>query len=138
MNSKNHKKLEYATQRYERFSKTYSLNQVLPFISWDGRKVEKNYNGNKVKLFSLRLRTFANHGTACVTCGLCGSFFALERHIGALGRYHFNLYGINESGHEILLTKDHILPKAKGGPDSLKNMQTMCIICNNEKGDKVE
>jgi len=96
------------------------------------------YDGNKVKLFSLRLRTFANHGTCCANCGLCGHFFALERHVGSQGRYHFNLYGHDEEGNEILFTKDHILPKAKGGPDSLKNMQTMCIICNHLKGDTVE
>jgi len=82
------------------------------------------------------------HGTVCVTCGLCGEFFALERHLTTSHyerlRYHFNLYGIDESGEEILFTKDHIVPKSKGGADNLKNLQTMCIICNAEKGDSIQ
>ncbi len=148
MNSKKRKKqsvnppLEYVAQRYERFHKTLSLKEVLPFISKDGRRREKNYYGNKVKMFSLRLRTFALHGTCCVTCGICGEFFALEKHLSTSHyedkqRYHFNLYARNKEGEEVLLTKDHILPKSKGGADSLDNMQPMCIICNNKKGDNL-
>lgn len=33
------------------------------------------------------------------------------------------------------MTKDHITPKSKGGLDKIENMQTMCIVCNQEKGN---
>jgi 5-methylcytosine-specific restriction endonuclease McrA len=33
------------------------------------------------------------------------------------------------------MTKDHIVPKSKGGKDMLSNTQTMCVICNTKKGD---
>lgn len=131
-------------QIYDRFHKTYTLEEVLPFISWNGKKLIRDFDGNKVKMFSLRLRNFAQHGTVCETCGLCGAFFVLERHLATshyrekgCTRYHFNLYGIDEDGQEILFTKDHIVPKSKGGADNLKNLQTMCIICNAEKDDKI-
>ena len=35
------------------------------------------------------------------------------------------------------MTKDHIIPKSKGGKDSLKNLQPMCIRCNEAKGSKI-
>jgi 5-methylcytosine-specific restriction endonuclease McrA len=35
------------------------------------------------------------------------------------------------------MTKDHIFPKSKGGKDVIENMQTMCTICNKNKGSDV-
>ena len=34
-----------------------------------------------------------------------------------------------------LMTRDHILPKSKGGRDHISNMQTMCVDCNKAKGN---
>ena len=36
------------------------------------------------------------------------------------------------------MTKDHIIPKSKGGKDILDNFQTMCFECNTKKGNKYE
>jgi 5-methylcytosine-specific restriction endonuclease McrA len=47
---------------------------------------------------------------------------------------HFNLYG-EEHGRLVLMTKDHILARSKGGEDILENYQTMCCVCNNLKGN---
>ena len=49
--------------------------------------------------------------------------------------FHLNLYGIN-NGEEVMMTKDHIVPKSKGGSNGLKNMQTMCTVCNEIKGNR--
>lgn len=33
---------------------------------------------------------------------------------------------------------DHILPKAKGGPDIEGNLQVLCLRCNNKKRDNIQ
>lgn len=137
---------EWKSQQYDRFHKTYTLEEVLPHIVESGRKAIAKFDGNLVKMYSLRLRTFKIHGTKCVTCGTEGTFFALERNHGPpnqpeanpTGRYHFNLYGYNENGTEVILTKDHIRPKSKDGQDTINNMQTMCGICNCIKGNSTK
>ena len=45
---------------------------------------------------------------------------------------------IDDNGQEVLITKDHIIPKSKGGKDKLDNYQTMCVRCNKRKGNKPE
>lgn len=81
---------------------------------------------------SLRYITFFNKGVKCVCCGREGSYFKLEKgDRKSPNRRHFNLY--TEDG--ILMTKDHIFPKSKGGKDILDNMQPLCEKCNHIKGD---
>ena len=72
----------------------------------------------------------------CVSCGLVGTHFWAEKKENDISP-HLNLYAINKDGHEVLMTRDHIIPKSKGGPDNLHNMQTMCCKCNQKKGNKI-
>lgn len=46
-----------------------------------------------------------------------------------------NLYGYDKDGNEVLMTKDHIVPKSLGGRNCLENYQTMCCVCNCNKGN---
>ena len=32
---------------------------------------------------------------------------------------------------------DHVIPKAKGGRDSIENLQLLCQKCNREKGTSI-
>jgi hypothetical protein len=93
-------------------------------------------NGCDVKTKSLRYDIF-NNSITCVTCGIGGSYFALEKikHGSTTNRYHANLYAVKD-GEEVLMTKDHIIPKSKGGKDHQSNLQTMCHVCNQKKGNK--
>lgn len=54
-----------------------------------------------------------------------------------MNTYHWNLYALKE-GEEVLMTKDHIIPKSKGGRNHLSNYQPMCQKCNQEKDDKLD
>jgi hypothetical protein len=96
--------------------------------------------GHEVRMASMRYRTFRKN-LRCKTCGIKGKYFRLECQIDNFLRHtswHFNLYGVNAQGQEILMTKDHIHPLSKGGSNSLRNLQTMCTRCNMLKSDKIE
>jgi 5-methylcytosine-specific restriction endonuclease McrA len=97
----------------------------------------RDIDGVNVKLRSQRYTLFRK-STTCCKCGLEATFMASERdYCSESNNYHLNLYGIRD-GLEILFTKDHILPKSKGGKNNLLNYQTMCVTCNLEKGNKIE
>ena len=127
-------------QTYHR-KQTYNIDEVLSkrINPLGNKKLKENridFDGDLVSMDSHRYWLFANKGCTCVSCGMKGTFFAKER-AGNVERYHFNLYGIDENGEEMLFTKDHIIPKSKGGKDHLDNYNTMCSKCNNEKGANV-
>jgi hypothetical protein len=126
--------------------KRYNVGEVLPHIDnrYGMKPLRKEFDGDQIKMNSLRLRTFKDKGCTCVTCGLEGTYFLKVRG-NPTERWHFNLYGDKEfedNGEmvtkRVLFTKDHILPKSKGGPDSIENMQTMCVRCNSRKGNTID
>ena len=95
----------------------------------------KEYAGVMVNMTSQRYRTFAKHGISCCMCRIQGKFFALERHAAQhSSKYHFNLYAIDIEGKEVLMTKDHVVPKAQGGKEHVSNYRPMCTHCNAVKG----
>jgi hypothetical protein len=116
----------------------YSIEEILSKrndLRHDEDSVE--FDGDMIHMNSDRYHTFATSGTKCVYCGLEAKYFAKERDWKSL-RWHFNLYGIDKYGKEVLFTKDHIIPKSKGGKDDISNYQTMCSKCNEEKGNNME
>ena len=130
--------------RLERI-KTFSIEEVEAMVKEDVlnnscKKDDKNLEHNivveehNVYTTSLRYKTFIEKGYSCACCGRTGVYYALEKSKGSnKNRAHFNLY----SSDDVLMTKDHILPKSKGGADCIENMQTMCTICNRAKGSSV-
>jgi hypothetical protein len=140
---------------------TVKIEEVLPFIIMKNRKehqyelkkeygkdwskvyknkVSKKYGDLPVKMDSLRYQVFKSNGLTCVQCGLRATHFAVEAFkvdaIKDIPVVHLNLYALLNNS-EVIFTKDHILPKSKGGKDTLSNLQTMCCHCNQEKGDNI-
>ena len=99
-------------------------------------------DGEMVTANSQRLQLFYTKGFRCVKCGTEGKFFIMVKHRTKKGKldphYHLELIGVTPNGEYVLMTKDHILPKSKGGKDELDNYQTMCVLCNGEKADNSE
>ena len=127
-------------------TKRYSIDEVFTLIGEDvlntphyskGQKNSENtiqVDGYDVYTHSLRYMTFYQKGCKCVACGKQGTHFTLDEGDGKDTRRHFNLRA--EDG--TLMTRDHILPKSKGGRDHINNMQTMCVDCNKAKGNTYE
>ena len=124
--------------------KVYSIEDVFAFLGEDmfssNKRVYGELDGVKVHKNSDRYPVFYKDNCTCVKCGLRASYFALEQHSNPQNdaAWHFNLYGIDKKGKEVLFTKDHIIPKAKGGKNNRSNYQTMCQICNMNKGIEIE
>lgn len=96
-------------------------------------------NGVPIKLGSDRYKVFKFKGMTCSNCQTSASFMAIEtfKIKSEILSYHINLYGYDEQGEELLFTKDHIVPKSLEGTNSFDNYQTMCTVCNAEKGCKI-
>lgn len=119
---------------YERVA-TYGIGKLGKLFA-SGQDVWEHPQYGIIRLKSKRLQVFAQNGFKCVTCGKQAKFFAVERHYDTNSRYHINVYGIDSTGQELLMTRDHIVARANGGLDTLQNQQTMCITCNQRKGHK--
>ena len=87
------------------------------------------------KIKTRRAKVYFKKGFDCVKdgCVVEGLYFALDLDMG--GGIHLDLYGLEEDGTEVLMTIDHIHPRAKGGKDTTKNYQPMCVVCNFIKAD---
>lgn len=88
--------------------------------------------GYKVRSKEDRYLNFIKHGFKCAKCGIEGKYVNLE--CNSQKGNHLNVYA-EKNGEAVLLTKDHIYPKSKGGLDSIKNYQVLCEQCNITKSD---
>lgn len=95
-----------------------------------------DFFGYRLKTQSDRYDCFRTSGIVCKECGLEAEYLALEK-FPCNESYHFNLYGTDSNGEEMLFTKDHIIPKSKGGANHISNYRTLCALCNFTKGDQL-
>ena len=91
-------------------------------------------DGYNVYTRSLRYMTFYQKGCKCCVCGKEGTHFTLDSGADNPDRKHFNL----RADDGTLMTRDHIIPKSRGGREHISNMQTMCVDCNKAKGNHME
>lgn len=127
-------------KRYFTFGE-FAIDDVLPYVVEDkrceGSRREYVIEGRTyvVKMWSDRYKVF-KRSPHCAVCGIEGTRFFLQRakNEPETATAHFNLYADHPTLGLVLMTKDHIIPKKRGGRDFHSNFQTMCAICNGIKG----
>lgn len=142
----NHKRIEkeeleaQANEHGQIRHSVHSMHDIFDLIgsgSGDGF-LQVRLEGLNVQMDAHSYRMYREKGSACVECGMQGEIFAIERSmqhgIAFYHNWHFNLYGY-KNGQEVMMTKDHIQPRAAGGKDHPSNYQPMCLLCNNEKAN---
>jgi len=113
------------------------LNQVQFIRNKELRRLRKiNLEGYSIKICNLSLQTFKKKSIRCVKCGLVANVFRLVW--DECSRDVFLGLFFVDSRRIIRFTKDHIIPKSKGGKNSLSNLQTMCEPHNLLKSDTLE
>jgi len=124
----------------------YPIDDILPIIleahktrgkkKWQGSHIfYADDHPINMRVASFRLVSIALN-PQCVICGLQGQEYQINIFRDQT-QGHFNLYGLNKHGHYTLLTRDHVIPKSRGGKGSLHNSQTLCTHCNGFKADKI-
>lgn len=120
-----------------RYTKQFSVDELLPQLFTFSKKDKYVViDGFKIKSNSDRYYLFRK-SQKCVVCGCEGTYMHIEKD-KVNETWHVNLYGLDKEGNEVLFTKDHIVPKSKGGKDNQSNYQVMCFTCNNEKKNSLK
>jgi len=116
---------------------TFAPDDVLPHITRE--RTRRDYAGDDGRVWQVRMNSHRywtfRRSLSCVVCGIEGTVMSLERTEGTGGQPHFNLYATAGDGKRVLMTKDHIEPRSKGGCDGDGNFQTMCTVCNGLKSN---
>jgi len=86
---------------------------------------------------SQRYLLFKQSGCVCVSCGMVADKCILIAEPDGSNRGHFEFVGTKNDKY-VIMTKDHIIPRALGGKDILENYQPMCQDCNVEKKHKCD
>lgn len=123
----------------------FDLSELDVVIKYRSRRrrdglVRYNVNNDRylVQANSKRYPVFVEN-KVCEICNINGSYLLLETNPESIKkkRAHFNLYGV-EDNKLLLMTVDHILPQSLGGNDGIKNLRTLCCLCNNARGNEFE
>ncbi len=139
-------KMKNMQKRYKTFNKAYAIDTLMPlFKQYDGKsdKETVEIDGHCVTIQSQRYDLFKKEysetgSCKCIECGLEANVFLMQQSMNdtAGSPWHFNLYRIDGESFE-LFTKDHIIPKSRGGKNEQENYQLMCASCNKKKGQEL-
>jgi 5-methylcytosine-specific restriction endonuclease McrA len=125
----------------------YTLGEVpvedfLEHVPLDNKSklpLNKEYFGQSVRMSRERYKVFAMNGTQCKKCGRRGTIAAIQKHTSQQAKNcHVNIYGYSRDGRKFMMQIDHIIPRARGGPNTIENKQPLCSFCNNKKADSLE
>lgn len=97
-----------------RYNKKYSLAYVFAHMPEPRAEIPDtivSVDGDSIRMKSSRYHLMRHH-SECQTCGLKGLYFLKEKQ-RIEHPYHFNLYGIDSRGNEILITREQVPSKSR-------------------------
>ena len=106
---------------------SYSISEYLNAAKKTGSKKRIRINGKVAGPKTQTIKLIIRDGVTCVCCGIKGTQFSNK----------LNMPGYHLIAGDTFITKDHIIPRAKGGTNTMDNYQLMCFICNQAKADNV-
>jgi 5-methylcytosine-specific restriction endonuclease McrA len=122
----------------------YDIDKTIKKLKREKGKKKYFFMGKNVKIKTstqknnVFIKSFdENNGICkCDICNIEANYFTLEKSSENVSNiYHFNLYTIDKNTfQEMYFNIDHIKPRAKGGSNTIDNMQLTCERCNSQKG----
>ena len=111
------------------------LNNTKIFSASKAHASKNTFHGLKVyaEFSAYQLWMKYKDNFRCVNCQRKAYCFLLKKHQQIKDVYFFQLYCIDQNKSLILMTKDHIIPKSKGGKNHIDNYQLYCSCCNKAK-----
>lgn len=115
--------------------RVYTTGEWRALLDLDRRAKFAYIDGFEVPKASLRMRLFLSQkpgrGLRCANCGCEATYVLLQRprkphRCFPSHRAWFFPY----TADGVMLTRDHVVPKAHGGKNISTNMQTLCLPCN--------
>lgn len=104
---------------------------------YQGKRDVVKIFGKKICIKATNLSVFFADQHTCSNCGLKGAYFTVEQHHDQKDSEWAYLALYADNNRKFKFTKDHIIPRSKGGANNLKNYQAMCSKCNLHKDNKV-
>lgn len=118
----------------EGLSRILNQDQYVDVVTEEG-KLRVNFGASRLRAIK--------KSPKCACCGIRPTHCSIDIDAESSKKstelvYHVNFYALSgvqgkDQQHMILFTKDHIIPKSKGGEDTEENEQVLCFNCNTLK-----
>lgn len=122
-----------------KLKKIIESNFVFDALKKFKKHIVVEIDDKKIKLPIFRERYFFYlFNSKCNCCGLEGSHFAINEQLlkDEKSLYHLNFISFVNNKYT-LLTKDHIIPRSRGGKNCNDNYQLLCEYCNGIKSNSL-
>ena len=91
-----------------------------------GKSNKVNIDGEEIRYYCPIYHRAFLHNHICESCGLKGSYYALEHCVSSGSSYRLNLYGTDNDGIDVLFSRSRSKKPPRNG---VQNMQLLCIRC---------
>ena len=125
--------------KYTTYYKEYTIAEGIELLKAPRKK--RVADGMKISApGGVELYLHMNNNSEAIKCWHCGleaTVFVLEHRHRCFGQAPILELYAKVDGRLILMTRDHIIPRAVGGTDAVENLRPGCTKCNGKRGHKM-